>query len=586
MKKFLFLVVAFFLTISGYAQLVVKQGSFKKVDGFVNLNLDKQTDDNDRPYAVLKIRTENIDGKQRRELDFKGDARTFFEVEYKDGEVWLYISYYATYIKISHDDMSSAEFWFPFDMEPKCGYELTLVNKTAIVSNGWASLKITTKPEDGAKVLLNGHDFNATTPYINTMIPSGKYEITASKYRFVTTTKTIEINDGENADVEIEMEYAYGKLFVSSEPSGAAIFIDGENYGVTPSELNHIIVGTHELKLKNDGFETLTKTITIDDTTTLTVNEKLLAGRRISITTDGSGDQIFVDGKCIGVSPLAVTLSYGKHEVKAIRDDYEGKKSIKVAKDGGDVIVKLLLSKNKTFTVNGVTFEMVFVKGGTFTMGATAEQTNGVNETERPTHNVTVNDYYIGQFVVTQELWHAVMGTTLQQQKDDSAKTSAGEGDNYPMYYVSWYECQNFLSELNKLTGKGFRLPTEAEWEYAARGGKRSKGYMFSGNDVADYVAWYYNALDPQTHPVGMKDPNELGIYDMSGNVWEWCYDWFGGYDSNDQTNPLGPTHGTEKVVRGGSWCNNKMYCRVSTRYCFRADYKLNYVGLRLVLVQ
>lgn len=131
MRKIILLLCAFYLSISAFAQLEVKEGSFKKVAGFVNLDLDKQTDDNDRPYAVLKIRTENIDGKQRRELDFKGDARTFFEVEYKDGEVWLYISYYATYIKISHDDLSSTEFWFPFDMEPKCGYELTLVNKTA-----------------------------------------------------------------------------------------------------------------------------------------------------------------------------------------------------------------------------------------------------------------------------------------------------------------------------------------------------------------------------------------------------------------------------------------------------------------------
>ena len=115
-----------------FAQLEVKEGSFKKVDGFVNINTDKMFDDNDKPYAVLKIKTENIDAKQRRELTFKGDARTFFEIEYNDGEVWLYISYYATFIKISHPDLSSTEFWFPFDMEPKRGYELTLVNKPSL----------------------------------------------------------------------------------------------------------------------------------------------------------------------------------------------------------------------------------------------------------------------------------------------------------------------------------------------------------------------------------------------------------------------------------------------------------------------
>lgn len=217
MKRFLLLLFAVFLYMTAFAQLEVKEGSFHKVEGFVNINLDKMTDDNEQPYAVLKIKTENIGSKERRELNFGGDARTFFEVEYKDGEVWLYISYYASYIKISHEELSSTEFYFPFDMEPKKGYELTLVNKANAVVSGWAALTVTTKPENGAKVLLNGRDVNAITPYTNNMIPSGKYDITVAKNKFVTTTTTIEIHDGEYKDVEIEMPYMDVQFALDSE---------------------------------------------------------------------------------------------------------------------------------------------------------------------------------------------------------------------------------------------------------------------------------------------------------------------------------------------------------------------------------
>ena len=135
MKKYLFLLVVLLFSITTFAQLEVKEGSFKEVPGFVNINTDKMYDDNEKPYAVLKVRTENLSSKQRRELTFKGDAQTYFEVDYQDGEVWLYISYYATFIKISHEELSSTEFYFPFNMKPKCGYELTLVNKTAPVDD-------------------------------------------------------------------------------------------------------------------------------------------------------------------------------------------------------------------------------------------------------------------------------------------------------------------------------------------------------------------------------------------------------------------------------------------------------------------
>ena len=233
-----------------------------------------------------------------------------------------------------------------------------------------------------------------------------------------------------------------------------------------------------------------------------------------------------------------------------------------------------------TFTVNGVSFEMVYVEGGSFDMGATTEQGSDAYDSEYPVHSVTLSDYYIGRCEVTQELWLAVMGSW----PGTAPSNSYGVGANYPAYYISWNDCQEFVAELNRLTGRTFRLPTEAEWEYAARGGNKSRHYKYSGSSNIDDVAWYWNNSG-KTHAVGTKSPNELGIYDMSGNVYEWCSDWYGSYSAGAQTNPQGPSSGTYRVLRGGSWNYNASYCRVSNRNYNDPDFSFNGLGLRLVLV-
>ena len=232
--------------------------------------------------------------------------------------------------------------------------------------------------------------------------------------------------------------------------------------------------------------------------------------------------------------------------------------------------------KNRTFTVNGVSFEMIAVEGGTFTMGATSEQGSDAYDDEKPAHQVTLSSYYIGKTEVTQELWQAVMGSN----------PSKFSGTNLPVEKVSWEDCQSFVIKLNELTGKNFRLPTEAEWEYAARGGNKSNGFKFSGGNNIAEVAWYSENGNKISHPVATKAPNELGIYDMSGNVWEWCSDWYSSsyYTSSSQTNPTGPNSGSYRVYRGGSWSGNDRYCRVSQRDSNYPSYRFNYVGLRLAL--
>ena len=237
--------------------------------------------------------------------------------------------------------------------------------------------------------------------------------------------------------------------------------------------------------------------------------------------------------------------------------------------------LRLCLPTEPSFTVNGVSFDMVEVEGGTFTMGATAEQT-GVFGDEKPTHQVTLPSYYIGKTEVTQELWQAVMGSN----------PSNFTGTNLPVEKVSWDDCKTFIAKLNALTGKNFRLPTEAEWEFAARGGNKSRGYKYCGSNTLSDVAWYVDNSDNKTHPVAAKTPNELGIYDMSGNVLEWCNDWYSSsyYTSESQTNPTGPDSGSSRVRRGGSWNNSENTCRVSYRGNTTPSFRYNYLGLRLCL--
>ncbi len=226
----------------------------------------------------------------------------------------------------------------------------------------------------------------------------------------------------------------------------------------------------------------------------------------------------------------------------------------------------------QTITVNGVTFKMMPVEGGTFTMGATSEQEEPYQD-ESPTHQVTLSSYMIGETEVTQELWKAVMGSNPAYFK----------GANRPVEEVNWDDCQEFIKKLNELTGKKFRLPTEAEWEFAARGGNKSNHTRYAGSDNLNNVAWYDENSD-ETHDVATKSPNELGLYDMSGNVWEWCQDLYGDYRSSAQTNPTGPSSGSNRVLRGGSWSGSAWSCRVSFRYDSNPSFRNFNFGLRLAL--
>lgn len=247
-------------------------------------------------------------------------------------------------------------------------------------------------------------------------------------------------------------------------------------------------------------------------------------------------------------------------------------------------------SESKKFTVNGVTFTMIKVEGGTFWMGGTRDQMISSEGTfdprlEKPIHSVTLSDYYIGMIEVTQRLWKAVF----------PGNPSTFIGDDKPVESVSWEDVQEFLRELNSLTGQNFRLPTEAEWEYAARGGKKSLGYMFSGSNKLDEVGWYNGntpfsqTLWERIYPTQIsvdKKANELGIYGMSGNVSEWCQDWQAKYPNSPQTNPAVLTQGyfNERVIRGGNTRSYHDDCRICVREYANPSYRKSTIGFRLAL--
>ncbi len=203
-------------------------------------------------------------------------------------------------------------------------------------------------------------------------------------------------------------------------------------------------------------------------------------------------------------------------------------------------------------------FEMVFVEGGIFQMGCTQLNEEDCKEDEFPVFTVSLPDYYIGKYPVTQAVYEAVTGKNIAQIKGCP---------NCPIESVNWYDAQEFIDKLNELTGKNYRLPTEAEWEFAARGGNKSKGYLYSGGNDIDMVGWYNAHKLVRIEPVGLKIPNELGIYDMSGGVWEWCQDNYTEYDERRKRNPLGVKKGRFKVLRGGAWTVTENHCRVSARH-------------------
>ncbi len=383
------------------------------------------------------------------------------------------------------------------------------------------------KAPQGCHIYVNNEDKGAD--FWSGRLSAGPYVVEARRASHRSTSQRVDVVRGEEQRIELAAPTPiYGSLNVSSKPVGAEVYLDGTKLGTTPDIFRNVLEGTHSIELRKPGFATHTEQVTI------------------------------TEGK---VSDLSATLSAEEKPKPAAA--VSGQSGTLRVNTGNAVLDRLVSN-------------MVYVEGGTFTMGATSEQGSDADSDEKPAHSVTLSSYYIGKYEVTQAEWKAVMGSNPSNFTGD---------DNLPVECVSWNDCQEFIKKLNAKTGLKFRLPTEAEWEYAARGGNKSRGFKYAGsNNIAD-VAWYQgNNGSKTTHAVGTKQPNELGLYDMSGNVWEWCGDWNGSYSSASQTNPMGASSGSDRVIRGGSWYSNARYCRVSRRNFNFPDCRSINLGLRLVL--
>ena len=362
----------------------------------------------------------------------------------------------------------------------------------------------------------------------NGNLKEGMHLLEVRKDGYCSQQKTIQLAQQQKLDVAFDaLSAIQGNLSVNFKPFGSDVYVDGVKVGQSPRVFNGVLVGNHNVEIRKSGYATSRQTVTISEGQTASIS-----GSLTSSTSSSSANTLSSNGSSLSGNALTIPVK------------------------------------------NGINIEMVKVEAGSFDMGATPEMENPW-EAEKPVHRVTLtNNYYVGKYEITQALWQAVMGSNPSHFK----------GDALPVEQVSWKDCQKFITKLNRLTGKNFRLPTEAEWEYAARGGNKSRGYRYSGSNTIDDVAWYENDALSQTHPVGTKQPNELEIYDMTGNVMEWCQDWYGSYSSSPQVNPTGAASGSYRVVRGGGWSDSARGCRTSDRDFISPGGRFSNLGLRLVL--
>ena len=355
----------------------------------------------------------------------------------------------------------------------------------------------------------------------NGMLELGDYTIEVKRPSHRTASQVLHVTEAGALTVQLPSPTPiYGALDITSTPSRAEVYIDDVKVGETPMIKDRVLIGLHVVTIKKEGYRKSVRSIEVKENATATLSEAL---------AEYTGEDEPVDENNQRVS----------------------------------VVEPLIEGNRYTYVVNGVSFTMMAVDGGTFTMGGPQQHAG---------ESVTLADYAIGETEVTQELWQAVM------QRNPSYYR--GNAQN-PVEYVSWNECQKFITMLNRLTGANFRLPTEAEWEYAARGGKKSKGYKYSGSNTLGNVAWYISNSSVSPHPVKSKSPNELGLYDMSGNVSEWCDDrYYGSSDAHAEEVSKGDCF----VFRGGSWSDSEAMCRVGRRNNAISRLKKSNRGLRLVL--
>ena len=595
MNKSLLLFLLFVLHVFDICAQELTVKSFKLAENDISAQTQSRKDLNDRNCALVKVQyvgtISEVEGNVVKPLVKHGN------------ETWVYMPQGSRQLKLLTQNYLPVMVTFAdygvVKLESNRTYVLVLVKPSVQnepVDAGGNFYALSVQPKD-AKVTVDGvlqesssdGEYSAMLPYCN-----HTYKVEAGGY--ISKSGSFSVSSGDMAPISVSLVSALATVSVTCPTPAVSLYVDKKSVGNAPWS-GSLKEGMHLVEVKKNGYHSQQKTIQLSQQQKLDVafGELIAIQGNLSVNYKPFGAEVYVDGKKLGQSPRVFNgLLVGNHQVEVRKDGYATDKKSVTISEGQTASISGTLSSNTASSSgyasssslssgsneisipvkNGITIDMVKVEAGTFMMGATSEMGNPYSW-EKPVHQVTLTkDYYMGKYEVTQALWQVVMGSTPSYFK----------GDKLPVENVSWDDCQKFISKLNGLTGKKFRLPTEAEWEYAARGGKKSRGYQYSGSSNIFDVAWYDGNSGSKTHPVGTKQANELGIYDMSGNVWEWCQDWYDSYVSSSQTNPTGVVSGSRRVFRGGSWRSGARYCRSSCRINFTPDDRDRSLGFRLVL--
>ena len=600
MKHFLFFILSVSFALGTFAQeLKIKSCTLASTDVTASSLENIRMDDVGNPCALVKILL--LDGISKVQGNVIGDIKEY------SSEKWVYLSKGTKEIRIIPMHYKPLRVYFPDlgidGVESKRTYVLDLVIQNMgaePVDAGGNFYALSVQPKNAVVTIDGVLQPSSSDGEYSAMLPYGTHTYKVEAGGYISKSGSFVVSSGDMTPVSVSLLSAMASVSITCPTPAVSLYVDKKAVGNSPWS-GSLKEGMHLVEVRKSGYRSQQKTIQLAQQQKLdvTFGELVAIQGNLSVNYKPFGADVYVDGKKLGQSPRVFNgLLVGNHQVEVRKDGYAtDRKTISIS-EGQTASITGTLASNAVASSNtsgyssssssmasgsnaisipvkdGISIDMVKVEAGTFMMGATSEMKDPYSD-EKPVHQVTLtNDYYMGKYEVTQALWEAVMGSNPSYFK----------GDNLPVEKVSWNDCQEFISKLNSLTGRKFRLPTEAEWEYAARGGKKSRGYQYSGSRKISDVAWYEGNSRSKTHPVGRKQANELGIYDMSGNVWEWCSDWYGSYSSSSQTNPMGSDSGAKRVRRGGSWCYIARICRSSYRYGDAPDCRGLYLGLRLAL--
>ena len=591
MRKILLSFFMLFAIMSTVFAQKLKVESFKLASNDITAQSHPRKDLNNLNCALVKVGIA-LDG-------VKFDGSIMGEPIQKLGEYWVYMPKGVAMLQVLHKNYTPLMVnFYDYDVgkvESGMTYILTLSKpsgSTEPADAGGNFYALTVTPKNAVVTIDGNQQTVSTDGEYSAMLPYGSHTYKVEAGGYISKSGSFTISNSDMTPINVSLVSAMATVSVTCPTPAVSLYVDKKSVGMIPWT-GSLKEGMHLIEAKKEGYRSQQRTINLSQQQKLDVafNELAAIQGNLSVNYKPFGADVYVDGKKIGQSPRVFNgIMVGNHKVEIKKNGYgTDSKTVNIL-EGQTATISGVLTTNtsssiasgtsssgNTITIpvkNGISIDMVRVEAGTFTMGATPEMKDPWDD-EKPAHQVTLtNDYYIGKYEVTQALWQAVMGNNPSNFK----------GDDLPVEKVSWDDCQEFISKLNRLTGKTFRLPTEAEWEYATRGGKKSRGYQYSGSSNLSDVAWYGGNSGNKTHSVGSKQANELGIYDMSGNVWEWCQDWKGSYSSSSQVNPTGANSGSFRVYRGGSWGSTAGFCRSSCRGYGTPDYRNSNLGLRLIL--